>query len=128
LLSGALKVEHRLSSCQVFNTGYEYSDQNYLQAESLVVTATWMKQISARYHVHLAGSFLHRANASFNTMLLVAPNSQQWHYDKFIMALERAYFQKGTNITIAKTEFRKIRFLICWDVAHLNLWTILRQD
>lgn len=110
---------------EVFNTGYEYSDQNYLQAESFdSLTAIWMKQISARYHVHLAGSFLRRAqNAIFNTMFLVAPNGQQWHYDKHYPWLwERAYFQKGTNITIASTEFGKIGFLICWDVAHLNLW------
>jgi predicted amidohydrolase len=110
---------------EVFNTGYEYSDQNYLQAEALDgLTATWMKQISARYHVHLAGSFLRREqNAIFNTMLLVAPNGQQWHYDKrYPWLWERAYFQKGTNITIANTEFGKIGFLICWDVAHLNLW------
>ena len=110
---------------EVFNTGYEYSDQNYLQAESFDgLTATWMKQISARYHVHLAGSFLRREqNAIFNTMFLVAPNGQQWYYDKnYPWIWERAYFQKGTNITIADTEFGKIGFLICWDVAHPNLW------
>jgi predicted amidohydrolase len=110
---------------EVFNTGYEYSDQNYSQAESFDgLTATWMKQTSARYHVHLAGSFLRREqNAIFNTMLLVAPNGQQWHYDKnYPWLWERAYFQKGTNITVAETEFGKIGFLICWDVAHPNLW------
>lgn len=110
---------------EVFNTGYEYSDQNYLQAESFDgFTATWMKQISARYHVHLAGSFLRREqNAIFNTMFLMAPNGQQWHYDKnYPWIWERAYFQKGTNVTIADTEFGKIGFLICWDVAHPNLW------
>jgi predicted amidohydrolase len=110
---------------EVFNTGYEYSDQNYLQAESFDgLTATWMKKISARYHVHLTGSFFRRERtAIFNTMLLVAPNGQQWHYDKHYPWLwERAYFQKGINTTIADTEFGKIGFLICWDVAHLNLW------
>jgi predicted amidohydrolase len=110
---------------EVFNTGYEYSDQNYLQAESLDgLTATWMKQTSTRYHVYLAGSFLRREqNAIFNTMLLVSPDGQQWQYDKnYPWIWERAYFQKGTNITIADTEFGKIGFLICWDVAHPNLW------
>lgn len=110
---------------EVFNTGYEYSDQNYLQAESFDgVTATWMKQTSARYHVHLAGSFLRREqNEIFNTLLLVAPDGHQWHYDKnYPWIWERAYFQKGKNITIADTELGKIGFLICWDVAHPNLW------
>ena len=110
---------------EVFNTGYEYSDQNYLQAESFDdLTATWMKETSSHYHVHLAGSFLRKEqNNIFNTLLLVAPNGRQWHYDKnYPWVWERAYFQKGTNITIADTELGKIGFLICWDVAHSNLW------
>lgn len=110
---------------EVFNTGYEYSDQNYLQAESFDdLTATWMRKTAAQYHVHLAGSFLRREQGEiFNTLLLVAPDGRQWHYDKnYPWIWERAYFQKGTNITIADTELGKIGFLICWDVAHPNLW------
>ncbi len=110
---------------EVFNTGYEYSDQNYLQAESFDdVTAIWMKKTAARYHVHLAGSFLRREqNTIFNTLLLAAPDGRHWHYDKnYPWLWERAYFQKGTNITIADTELGKIGFLICWDVAHPKLW------
>ena len=110
---------------EVFNTGYEYSDQNYLQAESFDdLTTTWMRKTAARYHVHLAGSFLRREqNHIFNTMLLVSPDGRQWHYDKnYPWIWERAYFQKGTNITVADTELGNIGFLICWDVAHPNLW------
>lgn len=110
---------------EVFNTGYEYSDKNYLQAETLDgVTVNWMKKTASHYHVHLAGSFLRREQDNiFNTMLLVSPNGQQWRYDKnYPWIWERAYFQKGTNITIADTELGKIGFLICWDVAHPKLW------
>ncbi|HLO31702.1 MAG TPA: carbon-nitrogen hydrolase family protein [Anaerolineales bacterium] len=110
---------------EVFNTGYEYSDQNYLRAESFDgLTATWMRKTATRYHVHLAGSFLRREqNAIFNTLLLVAPENRQWHYNKnYPWVWERAYFQKGANITVADTELGKIGFLICWDVAHPNLW------
>ena len=110
---------------EVFNTGYEYSDKNYLQAETFDdLTATWMKKIASHYHVHLAGSFLRRERDNiFNTMLLVSPSGHQWHYDKnYPWFWERAYFQKGTNITVADTELGKIGFLICWDVAHPNLW------
>jgi len=110
---------------EVFNTGYEYSDQNYLLAESFDgLTASWMRKTAARYHVHLAGSFLRREqNEIFNTLLLVAPDKRQWHYDKnYPWVWERAYFQKGTNVTIANTELGNIGFLICWDVAHPNLW------
>jgi len=110
---------------EVFNTGYEYSHQNYLQAEPFdSTTANWMRLTSTRYHIHLAGSFLRRAqNDIFNTLLLVAPDGRQWHYDKnYPWIWERAYFQKGTDIAVADTDLGKIGFLICWDVAHPNLW------
>ena len=110
---------------EVFNTGYEYSDRNYLQAETFDdPTPIWMRKTAADHQVHLAGSFLRREQDSiFNTLLLVSPGGRQWHYDKnYPWIWERAYFQKGTNITIADTELGKIGFLICWDVAHPGLW------
>ncbi|MEW6404068.1 MAG: carbon-nitrogen hydrolase family protein [Chloroflexota bacterium] len=110
---------------EVFNTGYEYCDENYLRAESFHdLTANWMRSTAAHYGVHLAGTFLRREQTSiFNTMLLVAPDGRQWHYDKnYPWVWERAYFQKGTNITVADTPLGKIGFLICFDVAHSDLW------
>ena len=110
---------------EVFNTGYEYSDKNYLRAEPLDgLTAAWMTQTASRYQVHLAGSLLRREQSDiFNTLLLVAPDGRQWHYDKnYPWVWERAYFRRGTDITIAQTDFGKVGFLICWDVAHPKLW------
>lgn len=44
---------------EIFNTGYEYSDQNYLRAESFDgPTTTWMKKIAMEHGIHLAGTFL----------------------------------------------------------------------
>ncbi len=110
---------------EVFNTGYEYSDKNYVQAETFDdLTATWMKKTASHYHVHLAGSFLRREQDHIlNAMLLVSPGGHQWHYDKnYPWIWEGAYFQAGTNITVADTELGKLGFLICWDVAHPKLW------
>jgi predicted amidohydrolase len=110
---------------EVFNTGYEYSDGNYLRAESFDdLTATWMRKTAADYHIHLAGTFLRKdQNDIYNTLLLVSPDGRQWHYDKnYPWIWERAYFRKGTGITIADTGLGKIGFQICWDVAHPDLW------
>ena len=110
---------------EVFNTGYEYSDQNYLLAESLDgPTARWMRNCAAQYQIHLAGSFLRRqGDKIFDTLLLAAPDGLEWRYDKnYPWFWERAYFQKGGGITVADTALGKIGLLICWDVAHPELW------
>ena len=110
---------------EVFNIGYEYSDRNYSRAETFDgPTATWMRKTAAQFSIHLAGTFLRAAqNDIYNTMLLAAPGGHEWHYDKnYPWFWERAYFRKGTGITIADTDLGKIGLLICWDVAHTDLW------
>jgi predicted amidohydrolase len=110
---------------EVFNTGYEYTDNNYRLAEPMDgQTATWMQKMAALYGVHLAGTFLRQQDSDiYNTCLLTAPNQQIWHYDKrYPWMWERAYFRPGNEITIADTDLGKIGMLICWDIAHPQLW------
>ena len=46
---------------EVFNTGYRYTDENFQRAEPADgLTVTWMKNLSARLNIHLAGSILLR--------------------------------------------------------------------
>jgi predicted amidohydrolase len=110
---------------EVFNTGYEYTDDNYRLAEPMGgQTATWMKKTAARYGIHLAGTFLRLQDGDiYNTCLLAAPDQRTWHYDKcYPWMWERAYFCPGKGITVADTDLGKIGVLICWDVAHPPLW------
>jgi predicted amidohydrolase len=110
---------------EVFNTGYEYTDDNYRLAETIDgQTAAWMKKAAAQYGVHLAGTFLRRQDGEiYNTCLLAAPDQRVWHYDKrYPWMWERAYFRPGKGIAIADTDLGKIGMLICWDIAHPQLW------
>jgi predicted amidohydrolase len=110
---------------EVFNTGYEYSRRNYDLAEPLDgPTGQWMRRVAAQYRLHLAGTFLRRDGVEiYNTLLLVAPEGRQWLYDKnYPWMWERAYFRNGCGITVADTELGKIGLMVCWDVAHVDLW------
>jgi hypothetical protein len=114
---------------EVFNTGYRYSDENFQRAEPLDgLTVTWMKNLSARLNIHLAGSILLRDSARdsgeiFNALLLTAPDGQLWRYDKnYPWGWERAYFRAGHGVQVAHTALGDIGLLICWDVAHPSLW------
>ncbi len=111
---------------EVFNTGYEYHDRNYLLAEPIDgQTVSWLKSAARKYNLYLAGSLLLREpDGIYNAMLLVAPDGKTWRYDKsHPWCWERAYFRPRKHpITPAETELGKIGMLICWDTAHPNLW------
>ncbi len=110
---------------ELFNTGYAYRDENFALAEPLDgPTAHWMKQISARLKIHLAGSlFLRDQTDIYNALLLFAPDGRLWRYDKYYpWGWERAYFRERRTITIAETDLGAIGLLLCWDMAHADLW------
>ncbi|MBN1431089.1 MAG: carbon-nitrogen hydrolase family protein [Anaerolineae bacterium] len=110
---------------EVFNTGYTYSDANYSHAEPLDgLTARWMKGVAARHNIHIAGTFLMLGEEDiYNTMLLVEPKGRVWCYNKNYPCLwERAYFHEGSSITVADTSLGQVGMMICWDMAHPELW------
>jgi hypothetical protein len=110
---------------ELFNTGYAYRRENFTLAETTEgPTVQWMKEISARLGIHLAGSLLLREGQDiYNALLLYAPDGRVWRYDKnYPWAWERAYFRAGQLITIAETDLGSIGLMLCWDMAHADLW------
>jgi len=110
---------------EVFNTGYEYAEANYGRAERLDgPSVTWMRQAAARHGVYLAGTLmLLDLEDIYNAMLLVAPDGHIWRYNKcYPWVWERAYFRGDEAITVADTPLGRFGMLVCWDVAHADLW------
>ena len=110
---------------ELFNTGYAYEENNFIAARKHNHrTERWMQEISAQFNVHLAGSFLHYdQQIIFNSLHFMSPDGKTWRYDKnFPWGWERTYFEAGNDIQIADTDLGRIGFMLCWDVAHPNLW------
>lgn len=115
---------------ELFNTGYTYSDENFQRAETADgATINWMKRTARRMGVHLAGSLLLLEDDEiYNAMFLVSPDGHTWRYDKsYPWGWERGYFRenryKGTGrAVIARTTLGDLGMLVCWDIAHPDLW------
>lgn len=111
---------------EVFNTGYEYSSENYGLAEAIDGnTVQWMKKTATNYQIHLAGTlYLRDEEDIHNALILVAPDGRLWRYNKnYPWYMERAFFREGSDITIAETALGDLGLLICWDAMHPELWS-----
>lgn len=110
---------------EVFNTGYEYHENNFNLPEPIDgATVTWMRDTAREHNVHIAGSLLLIDGKDvYNSQILMAPDGRRWRYDKnYPWLFERAYFRDGSEIMVAHTDLGKLGMMICWDYAHPELW------
>ncbi|MBN1810748.1 MAG: carbon-nitrogen hydrolase family protein [Anaerolineae bacterium] len=129
LVAGAARAGAQLVVLpELFNTGYAYSDENHTLAERFGgPTVAWMRDVTARHGVHLAGTLMLLEQGDiYNALLFFAPDGRVWRYDKnHPWGWERGYFRGprgGQRVVVAETDLGDFGLLICWDIAHLKLW------
>jgi predicted amidohydrolase len=109
---------------ELFNTGYEYTDQNFARVEPLDgPTGTWIMDTARLLGVHLVGTFPAFVDGeAYITAMLAAPSGTRWIYRKVHVAFwENRYFARGPEPIVAGTELGRIGLLICWDQVFADL-------
>ncbi|WP_082869183.1 carbon-nitrogen hydrolase family protein [Oleiphilus sp. HI0125] len=110
---------------EMFNFGYAYDVKLFDLAESPTgKTYKFLKRCAKKYNMMIGGTFLVRENSHiYNRFMLISSSGEQWEYDKnYPWGWERGYFRGKHQTTIADTPLGKIGMLVCWDIAHTNLW------
>lgn len=83
-------------------------------------TVNWMKEISARYKIVLAGSVIIEEDGNYyNRFIWMLPNGQYGIYDKrhrFAFAGEDQFYTAGNKRTIASVKGWKINLQVCYDL------------
>jgi len=109
---------------ELFSTGYEYTDDNFVRVEPLDGrTGTWIVDTARRLGVHLVGTFPAWVDGqAYITALLAAPSGERWFYRKVHVAFwENCYFARGPEPVVADTELGRIGLFICWDQVFTDL-------
>lgn len=104
---------------EMFSTGFSMRPAEL--AESMDgETVNWMKDMSARYKVVLAGSVIIEEEGKFyNRFIWMLPNGQYGIYDKrhrFAFAGEDRFYTAGNKRMIASVKGWKINLQVCYDL------------
>lgn len=104
---------------EMFTTGFSMNT-GFLAENMDGSTINWMKEISARKNIALAGSIIIKENDSFyNRLIYMLPNGNYGIYDKrhlFSFGEEDKYYTPGNKRLIASLKGWKINFQICYDL------------
>lgn len=104
---------------EMFSTGFSMRPADL--AETMEgETVNWMKNMSARYKIVLAGSVIIKEEDKFyNRFIWMLPNGQYGIYDKrhrFAFAGEDQFYTAGNKRTIASVKGWKINLQVCYDL------------
>jgi omega-amidase len=104
---------------EMFTTGFSMQPEKLAEAMD-GETVQWMKRITAKKKIILAGSIIIEEKGNyFNRLIWMLPNGQYGIYDKrhrFAYAGEDEQFSAGKNRLIASVKGWKINLLVCYDL------------
>jgi len=104
---------------EMFSTGFSMNPSQL--SESMDgQTVSWMKEMSVKYKIVLAGSVIIEENDKFyNRLICMLPNGTYGYYDKrhlFAFAGEDKFYESGKKRLIASIKGWRINFQICYDL------------
>ena len=104
---------------EMFSTGFSMNPGRL--AETMDgETIQWMKEMSSRYKIVLAGSVIIEDDGRFfNRFILMLPNGQCGTYDKrhrFAFAGETEHYTAGQKRCIASVKGWRINLQVCYDL------------
>ena len=104
---------------EMFSTGFSMRPAGLAEAMD-GETVSWMKEISAKHKIILAGSVIVKEESNYyNRLIWMLPNGQYGFYDKrhrFAFAGEDKYYTAGEKRTIASVKGWKINLQVCYDL------------
>jgi len=103
---------------ETFSTGFTMDVETYADSDGKVLE--WMKRISSRRGIHLAGSCIVRKDGKYyNRLYWTSPDGGTVHYDKrhlFRMGREHEHFSPGTRRVIVRIGKFNVLLQICYDL------------
>ena len=85
---------------------------------------------SQRYGCWIGAGIAEKAGDRFhNTLVLISPTGETWHYRKRYLAFfENLTFTRGLAAGIVSTDLGRIGLMICWDMVHSRLVREMRGN
>jgi omega-amidase len=110
---------------EMFTTGFSMRPAD-LAEKMDGPTLVWMKEMSVKHKIVLAGSLIIEENEHYyNRLVCMLPNGQYGYYDKrhlFAFGEEHTHYTKGNKRLIASVKGWKLNMQICYDLR-FPIWS-----
>lgn len=108
---------------ELFNTGYQVADQDYVLSELVPggETVVWMERQSKRHQIFLVGALIERSTCDgvlYDTSVLTGPDGYLGRYRKVCLwGAESLRFRSGCEYPVFDLGFARLGMQICYEVG-----------